>query len=70
MAIEIGKVISIQGTAEVTHTDGTKEALKVGSAVYENDAITTGKDSSVEIDFNDGSNYRIGADFTQRRLQL
>ena len=64
MAIEIGKVISIQGTAEVTHSNGVNEALKVGSSVYENDVISTGKNSSIEIDFNDGSNFNIGAEFT------
>lgn len=60
-ANEVGKVISVEGEAYVTHKF-KKEKLKVGEPVYGKDKFQTKKDAKVVIDMNGASTITIGPD--------
>ncbi|MEK7314136.1 MAG: FecR domain-containing protein [Deltaproteobacteria bacterium] len=57
----IGWVTALKGRAEVLHPrDKSKTVLESGSPVYLGSEISTGKDSSVTIEFDDDSLLAIG----------
>ncbi len=62
--VTIGKIGNIEGSVEVVHADGTKGSLEQGAPVYADDAVTTGENSNVRIEFLDGSAMNIGPEFT------
>lgn len=60
MAIEVGSIKALIGTAIATSSDGTQRNLNVGDAVYALDIITTGVAGAIEIEFADGSLMDLG----------
>lgn len=69
MATQIGIIKAIIGTATATSTDGSIRNLQAGDAVFQNDLITTGAASAVEIEFTDGSVMDLGRN-SQAMLDL
>ncbi|MCX7303598.1 MAG: VCBS domain-containing protein, partial [Hyphomicrobiales bacterium] len=59
---EIGKVVSIEGTATVTHSDGVAGNLANGDPVYQGDVVSTGAASKLGISFIDDSVFSMSAD--------
>jgi len=59
MATAIGRIESIEGSAEVLHADGSISVLLQGTTVYANDVITTDGSSNLGIKFLDGSGMNI-----------
>jgi VCBS repeat-containing protein len=60
MAIEIGFVKVLTGTATATAVDGTQRALNIGDRVYADELISTGSASAIEIQFADGTLMDLG----------
>lgn len=60
MATQIGIIKAIIGSATATSADGSIRTLQAGDAVFQDDLITTGAASAVEIEFNDGSVMDLG----------
>ncbi|MCB1462764.1 MAG: VCBS domain-containing protein, partial [Nitratireductor sp.] len=56
---EIGKVIKLEGTATVTHPDGTVAELQSGDTVYQGDVVQTGQSSKLGISFLDDSVFSL-----------
>lgn len=69
MAIQIGIIKAIIGSATATSADGSIRTLQAGDAVFQNDLITTGAASAVEIEFTDGSVMDLGRN-SQAMLDL
>ncbi len=69
MAIQIGIIKAIIGSATATSADGSIRNLQAGDAVFQNDLITTGAASAVEIEFTDGSVMDLGRN-SQAMLDL
>ena len=69
MATQIGIIKAIIGTATATSTDGSIRNLQAGDAVFQNDLITTGAASAIEIEFLDGSVMDLGRN-SQAMLDL
>ncbi|MEX1200372.1 MAG: retention module-containing protein [Methylophaga sp.] len=69
MAIQIGIIKAIIGSATATSVDGSIRTLQAGDAVFQNDLITTGAASAVEIEFSDGSVMDLGRN-SQAMLDL
>ena len=59
--IEIGKVVTLEGTASSQHTDGVKDELAIGSAVYQGDVVETGADTKLGISFIDKTLFSLSA---------
>jgi len=59
---EIGKVVSIEGTATITHSDGVTVNLANGDPVYQGDVVSTGAGSKLGISFIDDSVFSMSAD--------
>ncbi|WP_232629868.1 cadherin-like domain-containing protein [Methylobacterium sp. Leaf118] len=57
----IGRVQTLTGTATVTR-NGTSVTLQVGDLVYKNDAIQTGRDSSLAVSFLDGTLFSLASE--------
>ncbi|MEM9636988.1 MAG: Ig-like domain-containing protein, partial [Pseudomonadota bacterium] len=57
----IGQVETVEGTSSVQRVDGTVETLQVGTKVYQNDVIATGKEAAVSITFVDGTIFTLSA---------
>ncbi len=57
---ESGSIKSITGDAWASQADLPKRMLSERSVVYENDEITTGEDSSLEILFKDNTKFELG----------
>lgn len=57
----IGRVQTLTGTATVTR-NGTSVTLQVGDLVYKNDAIQTGRDSSLAVSFLDGTLFSLSSE--------
>jgi len=60
MAVEIGSIKTLIGTAVATSADGTSRNLQVGDKIYASDIVTTGSAGAVEIEFTDGSVMALG----------
>ncbi|WP_426106677.1 retention module-containing protein, partial [Massilia sp. TSP1-1-2] len=60
----IGKVTLLAGNATARSPDGAVRALHLGDPVYEGDVIVTAQGGKVEIAFDSGRNYLIGANET------
>jgi VCBS repeat-containing protein len=58
---EIGKVVSIDGSATATHSDGVTVNLANGDPVYQGDVISTGVGSKLGISFIDDSVFSMSA---------
>ncbi|MEP9390256.1 VCBS domain-containing protein, partial [Mesorhizobium sp. KR9-304] len=59
---EIGKVVSVSGTATATHSDGVTVNLASGDPVYQGDVVRTGPESKLGISFIDDSVFSMSAD--------
>ncbi len=57
----IGRVQTLTGTATVIR-NGVSVSLRVGDLVYKNDALQTGRDSSLAVSFLDGTLFNLAAD--------
>jgi len=69
MAIQIGIIKAIIGSATATSLDGSIRNLQTGDAVFQNDLITTAAASAIEIEFIDGSVMDLGRN-SQAMLDL
>jgi VCBS repeat-containing protein len=58
---EIGKVVSIEGTATATHKDGVTVDLAKDAPVYQGDVISTGEGSKLGVVFIDDSVFSMSA---------
>ena len=63
----IGSVANLVGVADVTRADGSKVRLTRGEELFSGDLITTGRDSSLKIEFVDETLFALGAG---ARLQI
>ncbi|HEY6633431.1 MAG TPA: VCBS domain-containing protein, partial [Rhizobiaceae bacterium] len=61
-ALEIGKVVSVEGTATATRTDGVTVRLADGDPVYQGDVVRTEAGSKLGISFIDDSVFSMSAD--------
>ncbi len=59
--VEIGKVVTLEGTASSLHTDGVKDELAIGSVVYQGDVVETGADTKLGISFIDKTLFSLSA---------
>ncbi len=59
--IEIGKVVTLEGSASSLHTDGVKDQLAIGSAVYQGDVVETAADTKLGISFIDKTLFSLSA---------
>ena len=59
--VEIGKILTLTGTAEATRADGVKVSLTVGDVVYQGDVVQTGPDSKLGVSFLDDSLFSMSA---------
>jgi VCBS repeat-containing protein len=59
---KIGKVVSIEGSATATHSDGVSVPLKDGDPVYQGDVVQTAAGSKLGIAFIDDSVFSMSAD--------
>ncbi|MFY9293244.1 MAG: cadherin-like domain-containing protein [Methylorubrum rhodinum] len=57
----IGRVQTLTGTATVIR-NGTSVTLQVGDLVYKNDALQTGRDSSLAVSFLDGTLFSLASE--------
>lgn len=62
MAIVIGTVTNLMGTATATAADGSIRQLNVGDKVFQNDLINTHAAGAIEIEFADGNVMALGRD--------
>jgi len=60
VAIEIGIIKTLIGTAVATATDGSQRTLQAGDRVYQDEVISTGAAGAVEIEFADGAAMTLG----------
>ncbi|HEY8963481.1 MAG TPA: cadherin-like domain-containing protein, partial [Alphaproteobacteria bacterium] len=58
-ASPVGEVTEVTGDATVTHTDGSKEKITVGSKIFEGDIIETDDKGAVNIQFADDSTFAV-----------
>ena len=59
---EVGGIESLKGKVEVMQPDGSWKEVKLGTKVYLNDNIRTGKDSKAVIKLADDTVFTIGQD--------
>ncbi|MEQ1943136.1 VCBS domain-containing protein [Mesorhizobium sp. VNQ89] len=59
--VEIGKVVSLAGSASATHSDGVTVTLANGDPVYQGDVVQTGEGSKLGISFIDDSVFSMSA---------
>ncbi|MGE5546270.1 MAG: LamG-like jellyroll fold domain-containing protein [Solirubrobacterales bacterium] len=57
----IGHVTTLTGTAEVKHADGTASTLAMGDAIRKDDVVSTGKQSTVGLTFEDKTTFSLGS---------
>ncbi len=55
----IGRIETLSGTAEVTHSNGTKSALSQGSSIFSGDVIETGDSSAIGLVLADDSTLSL-----------
>lgn len=60
MAAQVGVVTALLGSANSTSEIGTQRSLQLGDDVFQNELVSTGLDSAIEIEFNDGSVMDLG----------
>ena len=60
--VEIGKILTLTGTASATHPDGVQVNLAIGDPVYQGDVVQTGADSKLGVSFLDGTLFSMSAD--------
>ena len=60
--VPIGKVISVEGIATATHSDGVSVNLADGDPVYQGDVVRTGPASKLGISFIDDTVFSLSAD--------
>ena len=58
----IGQITTIQGSVEIEHADGSREAVVEGSPVYQGDIVITGGDGAIGIEFLDETVFSLGGD--------
>ncbi len=56
----IGEITDLSGTVTVQHTDGTREELVEGAAVFQGDVLETGAGASFAIVFVDETQFSMG----------
>ncbi|MCR9213133.1 MAG: VWA domain-containing protein [Proteobacteria bacterium] len=56
----IGEITDLSGTVTVQHTDGTREELVEGAAVFQGDVLETGAGASFAIVFADDTQFSMG----------
>jgi hypothetical protein len=56
------KAAKVQGAVSKLAADGATAPVKDGDELYESDTLTTGKESSIVLVFQNGSSVRLGAD--------
>ena len=62
MAQSIGTVSQAAGTISVLNSEGNERQVNVGDQIFEGDVVSTqGKDSSIDITFNNGCQMALGA---------
>ena len=61
LCADIGTVVDVQGTALVTHADGTSGPLANGDHVRQDDTITVGLPGTVKILLNDSTELTLSA---------
>ena len=59
---EVGGIEISKGNAEVRQPDGSWKEVKLGTKIYLNDSIRTGKEGKVAIKLADGTSFTIGQD--------
>ena len=61
-ATSAGESAHIRGTgiAQARAQDGAVRKIGAGAAIYSGDSISTGKDTSLDIRFADGSHFDVG----------
>src|SRR5690606_26234951 len=55
----VGEVTEASGEATVTHKDGSKEKITVGTQIYEGDIVETDAKGAVNIEFADESTFAV-----------
>ncbi len=60
MAIQVGIIKTLNGTATATSPDGSKRELQIGDRVYADEIIITGSAGAIEIEFADGNIMDLG----------
>ena len=58
---QVGEVATLQGSATVTRGAAAPTALKVSEAIFKNDALETGDNSSLGITFDDETTFSLSA---------
>jgi len=58
---QIGQVATLQGTATVTRGNAADATLKVNDAIYKNDTLQTGANSSLAVTFDDETTFSLSA---------
>ena len=58
-AAPIGQVETLEGTATVQRTDGTRVSLKIGDPVFQGDVVQSGADSKLGITFIDKTVFTL-----------
>jgi hypothetical protein len=61
VGVQIGQVVSLNGTATAKRTDGTEVELITGAPVFKGDVVQTGADSKLGITFLDDSVFSMSA---------
>jgi FecR protein len=60
---QIGQVATLQGTATVTRASAAAPAvLKISDAIFKNDALQTGANSTLGVTFDDETTFSLSAD--------
>ena len=62
MAIQIGVITALIGSATVLSADGMTHSLQLGDKVYYNDLVKTGKSCALEVEFADGNVLDLSRD--------
>ena len=59
--VEIGKILTLTGTASATHPDGVQVNLAIGDPVYQGDVVQTGANSKLGVSFLDETLFSMSA---------
>ena len=55
----VGSVAEVAGEATVTRLDGSVEAVRLGTKIYEGDVVETGAEGAVNISFTDETSFAV-----------
>jgi hypothetical protein len=58
---QVGQVATLQGIATVTHGNEAPSTLRVSDAIYKNDVLQTGANSSLGVTFDDETTFSLTA---------